>query len=285
LIGTAPRSGSSLLADGLSNTGRAGAPDEFFDPRYQVTEYWMHRYSVHSITEYANKIIQATTTQNGVFGVKVHWPQLRPLRERMCEGVGPQLTDIPLLSIDERLRARFGAVQYVWLRRKNEVAQAISHYRAVGTNIWRIRRGHPEQMTKAAAALEFDFATIDRYVKMACFFDQHWEHWFRRQGLRPLVLSYEELVGAFDPTIRRVLQFLGITDNGLSTLVPRLERQADQISGQWEARYRALKLAIQCTPSNRTTFGAFDPALMRSVSLETQEPSTVLHCEPIYALT
>ena len=46
IVCTSPRTGSTLLCQGLSHSGRAGAPAEFFDHRTEVEEYWRRRYGI-----------------------------------------------------------------------------------------------------------------------------------------------------------------------------------------------------------------------------------------------
>src|SRR5271165_175133 len=76
IVCTSPRTGSTLLCQGLSHSGRAGAPTEFFDHRTEVEEYWRRHYGIDRESDYVSGIIVATSTSNGVFGTKLHWSTL-----------------------------------------------------------------------------------------------------------------------------------------------------------------------------------------------------------------
>src|SRR6185437_14862628 len=82
-----PRSGSTLLCEGLAATGRAGMPDELFDLRSDITAYWSERCGATTRPEYFDKVVVATRTRNGVFGTKLHWTALEGLREALCENL------------------------------------------------------------------------------------------------------------------------------------------------------------------------------------------------------
>ena len=133
LICSAPRTGSTLLARALIDTGIAGNPREYFDIRADNERYWVERLKVASESDYLNKVIRAGTTPNGVFGAKVHWHQLDVLMQKLA-------ISRPHVHLGRRpsLARAFPKLRYVWLSRENKVAQAISYYRAANTKVWRL---------------------------------------------------------------------------------------------------------------------------------------------------
>jgi LPS sulfotransferase NodH len=135
VIAASPRTGSSLLAEALTATGRAGNPDEFFDLLPKNEQHWIDRYQIPPGPHYLDHLIRASRTPNGVFGFKLHWHQLPALRKRLAEAR-------PVAEPDQRrvldlLRQRFSDPRFVWLSRRNKVAQAISYYRAAESRVWR----------------------------------------------------------------------------------------------------------------------------------------------------
>jgi LPS sulfotransferase NodH len=243
------------LCKGLAGTGRAGEPAEFFDHRFGVTEYWMRRYSISNEAAFASEIIAATTTPNGVFGTKLHWTTLLDMHRALRASWAPRVREPQDRSLDELLRMRFAEVRYIWMRRRNKVAQGISHFRAYRSGVWESPRGQPLGPTDAQASVEFDPSLIDHCINGAQIYEREWEVYFRRRGIVPMQLFYEDFINAYDENLRRVLAFLDIPHVDLPNAVPQLERLADATSLRWEHRYRALKAG--CLKGGG--FGLYDP--------------------------
>jgi LPS sulfotransferase NodH len=242
VICTSPRTGSTLLCRGLANTGRAGAPDEFFDRPAENLAYWMRRFAISNQSEFASKIIDATSTPNGVFGVKLHWTAYPDMHQAFADSLTPRLVDARNRSLNELLHERFSMVRYIWLRRLDKVAQGISHFRAVRSGLWEIPRGQHAAKSGVGESLEFDFQAIDHCVAWAAEYDRQWRHHFRRQALTPLEIVYEAFVDSYDPTLRKILDYLGVSHADLPTAEPQLERMADRQSLEWETQYSEMKL-------------------------------------------
>jgi trehalose 2-sulfotransferase len=241
VICTSPRSGSTLLCQGLSKTGRAGMPEEFFDHREQVTRYWMKRFGIGERSGFADKIVEATSTPNGVFGAKLHWTTHADMHRALSESLGQLVSDAPRRSLNELLLAKFSPVRYIWLRRQNKVAQGISHFRATRSDFWQIPKGRLGDEKRAIYdAVEFDFRAIDRTIAWAYEYDRQWANYFRHHGLTPLQLAYEDLVASYDAIIRKVLDFLDIPHFDVAEVEPPLERMADQKSFEWGEQYREI---------------------------------------------
>jgi LPS sulfotransferase NodH len=69
-----PRSGSTLLSWALDDTGVAGHPREYFGPRKAsaYAQQWglpTHR----SMLSFLHAMTEASMTENGIFGLKIHW--------------------------------------------------------------------------------------------------------------------------------------------------------------------------------------------------------------------
>src|SRR3954468_9297106 len=106
-----PRSGSTLLGQGLQASGLAGDPKEFFGHKMP---YWMERWGTPSLESYVARLVSARSTANGVFGAKLLYQQLLHL-----EGLArqdPQLTDQPLASILGQL---FPNLHLIWVSRND----------------------------------------------------------------------------------------------------------------------------------------------------------------------
>jgi LPS sulfotransferase NodH/outer membrane protein assembly factor BamB/orotate phosphoribosyltransferase len=241
LVCGAARSGSTLLCDTLASTGVAGRPDEYFHGEGTDMEaYWMQRMGIDDRRDYVDAIVREGTTPNGIFGVKVLWGRAEDLRSKLVENLAPSRPNLRDASLERLLREKFGAMRYVWLRRRNLVAQGISYYRARETGVWRAVKGRRDQVGPLDQALEFDFAKIDRAIAYIRDCDFRWRDYFLRHRITPLVQTYEEVVADLDTSVRGILHFLNIPHEGVVVAEADLERQADERSLEWEERYCAV---------------------------------------------
>ena len=240
VICTSPRSGSTLLCDGLSRTGKAGDPAEYFDDRGEVALHWRSRFAIPDAAPYADGIVEATKTANGNFGTKLHWTSRQALFRAFRNSIVEAAAQPQRLSLDELLCKRFSKVRYIWLRRRNKVAQGVSHFRATRSGIWELPLGERERRDFADDRVAFDFRLIDHCVNWATRYDDEWELYFDRHQLKPMPVFYEDLVERYDVSLRAILEFLGVEHSDLPKCTPHLQQLADHRSGEWEGRYRAL---------------------------------------------
>jgi LPS sulfotransferase NodH len=172
-------------------------------------------------------VVREGTTPNGVFGAKLMWGHQADLQARLRA-----LPGLARLGPVERLAAVFGDLRYVFVRRDDAVAQAISLWRAVQTEAWRAEEedGHEPR---------YSFAGVDHLVRMLRGHDRSWRRWFRTHGLEPLELRYEEIAGDPATAVRRTLAHVGVAGELHGALPePRMRRQADAVSLEWAERYR-----------------------------------------------
>jgi len=81
---------------------------------------------------------------------------------------------------------------------------------------------------------------IENFVRIGETEDATWRQFFAEHRIQPLQLVYEEMVADLDGTVGRLLAFLGIPAEGIKIKPPRLRRQADHRSREWEERYRRI---------------------------------------------
>jgi LPS sulfotransferase NodH len=232
LICCCERSGSTLLEEALTATGIAGRPRSYFNraahfnPRMQRILK-----GAQDDDKYLDRVIAAATTPNGVFGTKVHWAHFLNLVQKT--EAPPGRTE----SIPTRLAGRLPDLHYVHLVRKNKVARAISHYRAKKTDRW---QADSAGGNGGDGDPDFDFDQIEAFVRAGESEDATWRAFYSTHRIEPLNLIYEDIVADLAATVRSVLTFLGLPAEGIKLPQPRLRRQADARSTEWEERYRRL---------------------------------------------
>jgi LPS sulfotransferase NodH len=223
LLCSLPRVGSTLFCDLLYSTGVVGYPGEWF--LYPERERLSREWGVKSHDEY----LARGTSPNGVFATKLMWGHLGEFllyARRACDDfVSSDLTAIEGL---------LPAPRFVWLRRRDTVAQAVSWAKAVQTGQWRTGLGGDGEPA-------YDFAQIDWIVHQIHVWDAAWERWFRAQGLDPEVVWYEDLSANPLNVVERVLAYLRLDTSAGAAVVPAsdLRKQADAVNEQWITRYLA----------------------------------------------
>jgi trehalose 2-sulfotransferase len=240
LICCCERTGSNLLGEALSSTGIAGRPQGYFS-RVALYNPRMHRILQEAKDDdgYLDKVIVAATTPNGVFGAKVHWENFLNLIAKAERLARAQNGGVPA-CVPELLRLRLPDLRFIWLTRRNEVARAISHYRAKKTDRWHADWRWSTDGSDGSGEPDFDFDQIDAFVRSGKCDESRWRQFFQEHDISPLDLIYEELVLDLEGAVRRVLEFLGTPAADARVLPPTLRKLADDRSQEWEARYRQI---------------------------------------------
>jgi LPS sulfotransferase NodH len=257
VICTGPRTGSSLLCAALWRTGSAGRPAEYFDIHAHNEAHWQKEFAIRDEADYLDKVLAAGTTANGVFGFKLHWHQSPALIAKLiAHGGKTGLPDRPgndlptargVAHMDALLRSQLGEMRYIWLRRKNKVAQAISYFRASKTDQWRVPAAGAAPV-ETAPPIEFDYDAIHKHVLDVERFDRGWYEFFMRDRLRALIVVYEDFIQNYEKTVHGVLGYLGVDDPRLALSPPHYRQQADNVSAEWERRYRETRAGSNSGP-------------------------------------
>jgi trehalose 2-sulfotransferase len=248
LVCATPRSGSTLLCEGLKATGVAGRPEEYFEalpttgrPRTPADFLaglddpealavvngapppepppYSSLLDVDRHEEHLERVRAWGTTPNGVFGAKVMWGHV----------------DDPA--------SLFPGARYVWVRRDDTVRRAISLWRAMQTQAWRDEGSRGSRH----AELEYRFSALRHLVDLLDEHDAAWARFF--DGRHVLEVTYEEIAADLPRTLERTLTHLGIErPHEWPPALPAMRRQADALSDRWAEAY-ARDLAAQPSPT------------------------------------
>jgi LPS sulfotransferase NodH len=260
IVCATPRSGSTLLCELLKSTGVAGRPEEYFEARFETglpphpgdylaglprtgvgirddaTPPRAPTYSslqgLGSYREHLVRVFALGTTENGVFATKLMWRHLPDLR-----ALAAQLPEYHGLGVHELLGELLHDPDYVWMTRRDKVRQAVSLWRALQTRTW--RHEHPRE-AQTPTNLRYSFEGIDHLARSLTDEDQQWGEYFEASGLRPIRVVYEDdLEHDRTGTVAAVLRHLEIeVPDGWHASEPT-QRQADALSADWVAAYRA----------------------------------------------
>jgi LPS sulfotransferase NodH len=262
-----------LLCEALTNTQRAGYPAEYFEalratglPK-RPKEYFEDEenseiidipgnYSriderrPQQIANYANylaEVFKKGTTPNGVFGAKMMWGYLDDFISHVR-----QISHYRDMAVPDILSAVFPNLQYILVTRNDKVRQAVSLWKAIQTQTWRID-AHEQARTKSnkqpaysEQELVFNFAAIDHIVQRITEHDAAWRQYFACTNIQPFTVVYEELVHTYQETAIALLKYLRIPVPDHLTFAPRtMQRQSNALSEEWVQRYRAIKQESQ----------------------------------------
>jgi trehalose 2-sulfotransferase len=263
LVCATPRSGSTLLCNGLESTGVAGRPREYFEelketgvPRRPREYFWglrspevirllpqdaqMDRRSEQRPTwdrdEYARHLDASMlegTTPNGVFGAKLMWNYFSDFLELM-RGI-PRFGGMGDGSL---LNAAFPELRYVFISRSDKVRQAVSLWRALQTWVWRNQEASAADQPMPEQRSVYSFDAIDHLLDQLRRHEDAWRGFFFRIGQRPLSLLYEDVSGDLEGSVARVLDALGIErPEGSAPVRQAMTRQSDELSESWVQSY------------------------------------------------
>ncbi|MBU3694610.1 MAG: hypothetical protein FGM40_07255 [Rhodocyclaceae bacterium] len=216
LLCSTARCGSNLVSDMLRQTGLAGDPLEYLNPRYFNGE--CRRFALdpararRDVEAYLDGLEKRRTSANGWFGCKAHFAHLAK-----CLSSQPQL--------GERLLRRFD--RFVVLRRHDKLAQAVSHHRASVTQVWSSldERFMPPDDPRRRVTVPYDATRISRSLATILEQEQGWERCLRGFGLPFEVFWYEDFVADYRGTSARLLAVLGIPQGLANVSAPTLQRQ------------------------------------------------------------
>ena len=219
-----PRSGTWLLSGLLASTRVAGNSHEYF---WSETEAANRRNWGASSTEYVSRVLEVGTTENGVFACKLMWGYVPDFIERLESEAGGGHANHGSLVADVFPRPRF-----VWVRREDVVAQAVSWARAIQTGYW-------HHWDVAGGEARFDFDQIDALVREASEHNEAWQRWFAENTIDALWIRFEDLVRDKEGVTREVLRFLAIEIPASRVISALTETTPDASNEDWVARYRA----------------------------------------------
>jgi LPS sulfotransferase NodH len=215
VIASCFRSGSTLLCVKLWETGVLGAPWEYLNFHNEMPQM-ESRLKPSSPEDYITKLLSCRTTSNGVFGVKVHFHDFATALDRY-----------------RTLLERLSPITYIYIDRRDKLAQAVSMAKAHQTEAW----------TSLAAprreVLRYSKHEIARCFKEANRQTHSWRSWFRNHGIKPVVIEFEDLIA--DPTkiVRGVVELLGVQNDAPDKVyVPKIEKQGDDLNENWIERFR-----------------------------------------------
>jgi len=236
------------LSEGLASTSVAGNPREWLNPLEEQAHrarWRMEHSSDLSYAKYLELARKASTTKNGISGIKLHYYQLADLPRKVADIEG--LAGLTPSRVMPRL---FPNAKHVWLTRRDKVRQAISFLLAAGRDEWWSIEGLASKVPEDVGP-DFDPNRIARTEEVLKANDATWQAYFDENNITPLVIQYEDLASNYVDTVRTVLRWLGIPNAEAIAVSPsRLRRQSNARNEEWVARYEEFRSQRHTHPSD-----------------------------------
>lgn len=214
LIASSPRSGSQLLGELLTATSLAGFPAEHFNPWHMgdATNFFPDQLLYGP--EHIQRLIEKSTTPNGVFGTKAHFLQV-----------------INFVGLDNLERLYPTPLKYISLYRRDCARQGISLARAVQTD------SYNSDMHPARDPI-YNYYQILQCLREVRVDAKGWETYFQNRHIEPLRIIYEDFIAEQEKTLRQIFEFLEIAiPEDFQVPAPQLKRQADSLSDLWAEKF------------------------------------------------
>ena len=234
-----PRSGSTFICNTLANTGLVGTPDEWLHvERIQERRiaYSSELGKTASDLEVLKKIVCAEKGENNVFGIKIMWPQYAEFAAKTTAADDP-----PPNSPDNFLKSYFPNPKIVFIRRQDELRQAISWTRALKTGVWHSIANLTEPRLAA-----FDFPFINKIIRRIQQQNQSWQKMFQDYAISYKTIIYENFRRSPKECVLQILGFLELPPNHKLDISPaETKLSSDGLNDQWEEAYRETLTKIR----------------------------------------
>ena len=221
---TLPRSGSTFLCHLLAATESAGYPTEHL----RKPAFTLAKHSNFHYIRLLHILMTHRVTLNGVFGTKFISHFLRDF-----ETLGTGLENI-FTAIDK----------YIYLVRKDELAQAISILLAQKTEVWHINNknkllNYHDQLE----SITIDDELLEEVNQKHYFIKQQQDYIdkvLKIYQISPLVIQYEELVDNVEDNLQNILNYLGINimPETISNLQYTIKKMGSELSMNIAEAYR-----------------------------------------------
>ncbi|MEE9413570.1 MAG: Stf0 family sulfotransferase [Methylococcales bacterium] len=209
-----PRSGSTMLADILFQTGYCGQPKEHLRNSIVLLATVADSFDFQ---KWLGSMLVNTCTANNVFGTKV----ISHFAHSLSNDLKP--SDIKFLQ-------QFKHTKLIYLSREDKADQAVSTYIARQSNLFFTPTLiHKSKRLKFIKTLDYDFDALYECYQKIIDAENATAQFIQSLGLSVLEVGYENLVNNQTQTIERILSFLNIeTSEHLVISKPRTKPVRDR---------------------------------------------------------
>lgn len=193
IILSTPRSGSTALSEALTATKVAGFPQEHL----RNSNLDLAQYCQFDIKRYLSILMSYQTTENGVFGTKI----ISSFLERLYQD------NLDLNQLNNNFK-------FIYLIRRDKIAQAVSGFIASKTNMWHIyseqqAQNYKTQLQKVKIQ-DSELADVHKIYQNYLQQERFIEDFFKQYQISPLIIEYEKFFVSPEEHLKSILKYLDI---------------------------------------------------------------------------
>lgn len=259
LFAATGRSGSFLTCDLISQAGDLPFPDEYLNFGMLAAS------TAFDFPEHLNDaarleyVMAAQRESHGLFACKVMWPVFAGFF-----GNKPDASKDEMRELGNRALELLGRTGFVWIRRRNRIAQAVSFEKARQSRIWT----KMDHQTEKSVSLLYSYQRILTCLRQIEYQEAQWQNFFEANDLEYYEVWYEDLLSDMERHVDEALQFLGLPMRR-PVEHTKYVRQSNALNKEWRTRFER-RYEQKGTPPRRT--GAESPDLCASLKILDQTP-------------
>lgn len=212
IIASTGRSGSHMLGHALYQTKRFGFPLEYANSSNLIE--WRRRLGLLNIKEIIAELQRKRTSDNGVFGIKIHYSQI-------CQFGG-----------FDQLVEMFPNAYYILLSRKDILAQAVSLSIAKQTGVW-ISGQQPVNDNPV-----YSFTEIDENLRSIILDNSSWRYSLAASGANYIEMTFEDIRSNMKKALINIAGFIGINIDDIDIPTQQMtSKQGNQQNEDWKKRF------------------------------------------------
>lgn len=197
-----------MLGQALHLDGRFGNPLEYFHATHWKN--WAQRCKTEDPEQIFLNMVRYRTSPVGIFGTKAHWPQFAAVQ-------------------NTALQTYFDNARFIYLRRQDILAQAVSWEIASQTGSWVSTMGSQKNP-------RFNRQKILNRIEEVLQQRQNWERFFAIHNPPVLEITYEDLQGYPARELNKISRFLGEESQYTRKNLPKFPtgRQKTPRNARWK---------------------------------------------------
>ncbi|KJV05511.1 Stf0 family sulfotransferase [Methylocucumis oryzae] len=191
ILAMTPRSGSTYLCDRMKATKRLGQPEELLG-QLSLKKY-LRQIPARNADEYLKNAMRIKRTANNVASLKTSWFQFEKYLEAMQE------------------RGYLNEFKYIYLTRRDLIAQAISLYRATASAVFHTDKQQKSENLALYHTLEYDYVAIKHWFNHIVAQEKRLASLlFSIKKIFPLCVYYEDIEEDLLTVLKRIALFVSV---------------------------------------------------------------------------
>lgn len=229
----APRVGSTLLCQMLSDTGIAGRPGEHLTLHGESS--LCERYGVDNYESLRSAVWSLGTDKNGIFAAKVsaHAASHDKIVQEIC---GLKNIDVPD-SYEDIWSDFFPNCKHIIILRRNKLRQIASWWKAIKDNQWHLINDETSKETDEFYQDKYDLDAFTHLYHEAVLRDMANGEYLQMNNLSSKTIVYEDLVTEPKRILNEVLTYLDLSELEVELPSIKYKITSSKINEEWVEKY------------------------------------------------